>query len=222
MRRFYYQDGNDEHEENAVIEQMVLEPSTENEPLLSAELRAQTAALHQAAEYRLGLPNSVNSREDYTALLARFYGLYQPLETRLAAATSGHDLAPLLQSRHQTERLADDLRSLGTDPGSLPLAPASALPALPDVSAALGAHYVLEGSTLGGAIILRDLEKRLGSQITAATRFFGGRGKSLGPMWQSFRTELDAYGKAWPRRRETVVIAAQQTFDAMLSWCASP
>lgn len=210
------------HEDDVVIEQLVLDATTQPEVLLSAELRTHTACLHRTTEDRLGLPGCIRSRADYKSWLARFFGLYQPLESRLAALTDGTPLGPMLQARRQTPALRGDLLALGANPDRLPRASAATLPALPDFAAALGAHYVLEGSTLGGVLILRDLQSRLGDTLGEATRFFGGRGKSLGPMWHSFRAELDAYGQSWPRRRADVVTGAQQTFEAMLAWCNSP
>jgi heme oxygenase len=218
----FLSDENHHHEEHVVIEQLVLDSATQPEVLLSAQLRAQTACLHRAIEDRLGLPSSIRTRDDYIAWLGRFYGFYDPLEARLAALTSESALDPMLQTRRQTPGLRRDLRALGVDPGSRELAPAAILPSLPDFAAALGAYYVLEGSTLGGVFILRDLEARLGDAIAGATQFFGGRGKSIGPMWHSFRAELDAYGQTRPRHRADVVTGAQQTFKAMLVWCASP
>ena len=191
-------------------------------PPLSAELRLQTAPLHRATEDRLGLPGAIRTRDDYTAWLARFYGFYRPIEAKLTALTSDTALFPLLQARRQTPRLRDDLLALGLDPDGQPLAPAAGLPVLPSLASALGAYYVLEGSTLGGVLILKALEARLGSTIAGATQFFGGRGKSVGPMWQSFRAELDAFGEASPAERAEAVTGAQQTFQSMLTWCARP
>jgi hypothetical protein len=46
--------------------------------------------------------------------------------------------------------------------------------------------YVIERATLGGRLILPDLEPRVGASIAGATRFFGGRGEAVDPMWRSF------------------------------------
>ncbi len=205
-----------------MIEQLIIDPPTSPEISLSSGLREQTAALHRATEARLGLPGAIRTRDDYTAWLARFYGLYCPLEAKLTALTSETALGPMLQQRKQTPQLREDLGALGINPDDLPLAPASILPLLPDFAAALGAHYVLEGSTLGGVLILRAVETRLGDAVAGAARFFGGRSNSVGPMWHSFSGQLDAYGQAWPSRRADVVTGARQTFEAMLLWCAPP
>ena len=91
-------------------------------------------------------------------------------------------------------------------------------PDLPTFAHALGALYVLEGSTLGSRFILRDLETRIGAQIAGATRFLGGRGEAVRPMWQSFKAALDNFGREKPDLRADVVTGAERVFRAILVW----
>jgi heme oxygenase len=69
-------------------------------------------------------------------------------------------------------------------------------------------------------MILRDLEARLSPQICGATRFFGGRGDSVGPMWRSFRAALDSFGLAQPQLCADAVMGAECCFIAMQAWFA--
>jgi heme oxygenase len=94
------------------------------------------------------------------------------------------------------------------------------LPDLPTFAHALGALYVLEGATLGGRVILRDLDARLGTSIAGATRFFGGRREAVGPMWLRFRALLDDFGRERPELHADVTAGAQHVFRAMLVWFA--
>ena len=205
-----------------VTSQTMVEPA----PSLSAQLRAQTAPLHARIETLLGLPASIRSREDYLLWLGRFLGFYEPLERALAAFPGWEAFGCALPARTQAPCLANDLGALAADPRQPPRIASELLPALPSFSHALGAAYVLEGATLGGRIILRDLEPRMGAALAGATRFFGGRGKATGPMWQSFQAALDAFGRAHPGRCADVVTGAQRTFRALLAWfapfCAVP
>lgn len=124
-------------------------------------------------------------------------------------------------SRSHTRSLTRDLLALGIDPANLPRAPTALLPKLPSLAQALGACYVLEGATLGGRVILRDLQARLGSEIADATSFFGGRGDSVGPTWQEFRAVLDRFGQQHEAQLVHVVAGAERTFQAMLDWFAA-
>jgi heme oxygenase len=114
--------------------------------------------------------------------------------------------------------LAADLQAIGVDPDRVPRAPAKLLPGLPTFAHAIGAFYVLEGSTLGGRVILRDVEARIGQQITGATRFFGGRGTAAGQTWQTFKTALDAFGYKSPNLGANVASGAECVFRAITAW----
>ena len=185
---------------------------------LSAQLRERTAPLHRQIETLLRLPDTIRSRADYQDWLGRFLGLYDPLEVLLAEFSEWDSLGLSMLSRDHSCCLVDDLVVLGMNPRGLPRAPPALLPDLPSFAHALGALYVIEGATLGGRLILRDLEPRIGASIAGATRFFGGRGEALGPMWQGFRAALDKFSLKQPRLCADVVVGAERTFQAMLVW----
>jgi heme oxygenase len=58
---------------------------------------------------------------------------------------------------------------------------------LTSLPAALGAFYVLEGSTLGGRFLLPEVQARLGD---VPTSFLAGYGDRTGRMWKQTRTAL--------------------------------
>ena len=187
-------------------------------PTLSALLREKTAPLHEEIETLLGLPGAIRTPDDYPAWLGRFLGIYEPLECTLAAFTEwgGAGISP--PARDHAACLAADLIALGADPAAVPRTEPAWLPLLPAFPYALGALYVLEGATLGGRVILRDLEARIGPSIDGATSFFGGRGDTAGPMWKNFRAALDRFGLERPLDRDHVVEGAERTFRAILAW----
>jgi heme oxygenase len=189
-------------------------------PSLSDELRARTVPLHGQIEILSGLPGAIRTRDDYLAWLGRFLGLYEPLEHILATFPEWPAFGLALPSPSHSACLADDLAALGIDPGGAPRASPAALPDLPTFAHALGAFYVLEGSTQGRRVMLRELRACLGDPIASATRFFGGRGEAVGPMWQSVRAALDAFGRAEPQLRADVIEGAERTFRALLAWFA--
>jgi heme oxygenase len=191
---------------------------TEPDDLLSVRLRRTTAPLHAKVERVLGLPGAVRYRQDYCRLLGRFLGIYEPLEQVFQRFDDWDRLGLAPASHAHVVNLTLDLSALGIDLGRLPRAPPRMLPNLPTFPHALGALYVLEGATLGGRVILRALESRMGGQIAGASRFLGGQCAAAGPTWQSFRASLDDFGRAQPGRCVDVLSGADRMFRANLAW----
>lgn len=84
-----------------------------------------------------------------------------------------------------SERLAADLADLTRSP----LAPAEP-PCIRNDAEAWGVRYVLEGSALGGQVILRDAAA-LGLSACHGARYFAGNGQDTGRHWTQFLLELD-------------------------------
>ncbi|UZE49010.1 biliverdin-producing heme oxygenase [Rhodopseudomonas sp. P2A-2r] len=187
---------------------------------LSAQLRQRTAPLHREIEVLLRLPGAICNRGDYQDWLGRFLGFYDPLEHSLAKFAGWDSLGLLTPPRHHSCALVDDLVGLGVDPRELPRASPALVPDLPTFAHAIGALYVIEGAALGGRMILRDIEPRIGAAIAGTTQFFGGRGGAVGPAWQEFRLALDEFGYMEPEHCVEVVDGAQRTFRAMMVWFA--
>jgi heme oxygenase len=188
---------------------------------LSIQLRIRTSCLHSQIEALLGLPAAIQTLDDYRGWLCRFLGLYAPLEHGLASfgAWSDHGLA--LPSPSHSACLAADLAVLGIDPAGVLRTPPALLPQLPTFAHAIGALYVLEGSTLGGRVILHDVERRIGTHLTGltgATQFFGGRASAVGLIWQRFKAALDAFGSARPYLSPDVISGAESAFRAIEAW----
>jgi heme oxygenase len=183
--------------------------------LLSVRLRLATAELHRQAERTLDLPGSIQGRASYATTLGRFYGLYAPLERALSRHLEWSSLGLDLQQRSHSRRLASDLTALGAWPCP---EHASSLAWLTSFPHALGALYVLEGSTLGGRIILRRLEELQIGVPADAMAFFGGYGAETGAMWRSFSETLDAFGERRPEAQGAVQEGAQSTFQSVIAW----
>jgi heme oxygenase len=185
---------------------------------LSLRLKAETSEAHRRVESRLGLPESISNIAGYRDCLTAFYRLYHPLEKALAQFQGWSGLGIELAARTHAPRLRADLTALGVDVVQLSDAPASVLPRLSSFAHAVGALYVLEGSTLGSQIILRHLRGVLGEEIAGADSFFAGHGQQTGTLWNSFRTSLDAYGWEYPESIPNVIEGAVSTFTAVGDW----
>lgn len=181
-------------------------------------LRDATRLLHERVEASVDLPARTRTRAGYRALLAALLGLHAPLERRLAALdwpSAGLDF----EARRKAPLLAADLRALGVDPDAVPQRPL--WPAVDGLAAGFGCLYVLEGATLGGQIIAREVERTLGLGPGSGASFFGSYGREVGPMWRAFGRALDAYATT-PERLERAAAAAAATFGAFERAVGSP
>ncbi len=184
-------------------------------------LREETRPQHQALEAALplGRPGLDLSKDPtlYRALLLRFWGFYVTWEAE-AAQHATPTLAHVLAARRKLPLLTADLATLGADPTAAPRLHPAALPSFHDNPAALlGSMYVVEGSTLGGQLISRELECAGSFRHGCGYSFFQGYGAATGRQWRSFTLLLES---APPGQADCIVAAAQHTFSAFAGWFA--
>ncbi|MCR0983226.1 biliverdin-producing heme oxygenase [Roseomonas populi] len=168
-------------------------------------LRAETRPDHDRLENGLRLADPGLTPARYRAVLERFYGFWAGWEPRLAAAL-GDDA--FFAPRRRLYLLQDDLRALGIRPEGLP---ACLPPPLRDRGEAMGSLYVMEGSTLGGRVILKRLDEI--GLAEGARSYFAGHGEATGAMWRSFLARLEAEPDA-----EAVLRGAKDTFATLADW----
>lgn len=177
---------------------------------LLARLRSDTADLHAAVEGATGLPQSVQSREDYCALLTQLLRFHVSAESALGAEAWSLRWAGLgidLSRYRRSSLLVDDLTVLGVR------LPCPAEPAPLGVStfpAALGCLYVVEGSALGGRVIAPAIRRQLGD---VPASFFDSAGREHPSPWRDLRRALQQYGESEPDH-DDVVDGARMTFVA--------
>jgi heme oxygenase len=151
-------------------------------------LARNTRARHRIAERALNVPLAFSSRENYATLLGRLWSVHDAYEERLAPlnwCSLGVDFA----SRRRAGWLAEDLMTLG----ALRPKPIGPLARITTIERALGCLYVLEGSSLGGQILLREALKLPGVSITHGARFLHGHGPQTRAMWSNFLRTLNTY-----------------------------
>lgn len=186
-------------------------------------LKAETADLHERVERAVPVL-AVRSLADYRDLLERFAALYARIETRVHCCEGLASVVPDVRARIKLPHLERDLQQLGV---VRRLVGPAHVPAIRSVAAALGALYVLEGATLGGQIIARQLRRELGSAVEPCIAFFSGYGERTGPMWKRFRADTDRFlaRLAEPERAAAeveIVAAARETFLVFESWFGAP
>lgn len=189
-------------------------------PPVLQDLRAGTAELHIALEKRLPFFSDTLDSNAFVRLMQAYYGFYQPLESALldsGVIPVDFDLAPRLKAL----TLFNDLRAQGLTTetiGHLPLC--QSLPVIDSSAACLGVLYVLEGATLGGQILRREIASRLSLDADSGAAFLDIYGAATGRRWRDF---IDYLGSRTldAGEREAVVAAAQTTFSCFERWLES-
>lgn len=183
---------------------------------MRAALRSRTAEAHQQLESRLAGFSWLESIEEYAAMLERLWGFYATVEPalRVAAGAAADDL---LRGRAKLPLLAADLATLGRSEPELDRLPrADGIPPLSGVPGVLGALYVLEGATLGGKVIEREVSRRLGLGRRSGTSFFGAYGSDVARRWRQLGEIIEHAGRAGGT--EAMLETATRTFAALDRW----
>jgi heme oxygenase len=189
--------------------------------MIMLALKEQTAALHHrlsANPYSTGILQGQTSLAHYRAFLERFYGFYAPVEACLAAEPSLAAADFDFEARRKAHLLAIDLRVLGaTDDAIAGLPRCWNLPDTTGLARAVGTMYVLEGATLGGQIITRNLRELFGLDAGRGCAFFNSYGREVGPMWKAFGAFASTHADG-PAFEALAIAAASETFEKMDAW----
>jgi heme oxygenase len=180
-------------------------------------LRLETRDQHRKLEHTVDLKSRFESRAEYVDLLQRMLGLHEPLEQALLRLDwSGTGIEP--GERRKSPWLEADLMALGNSAAEIARLPRCAeLPVLDTLARGIGCLYVLEGSTLGGDVIARQLATRLQMGPGNGARFYASYGERLHAMWATFGADADRacnHQAACDEARD----AARDTFECFERW----
>lgn len=151
-------------------------------------LRLATAAAHSNLERILATRNYFDSQDGYIDYLRRFLAFHEEAERYLDAASASQYI-PDWKDRRRAHLARIDLQTLRGSVGAL--APSSGrLPELSRVEQVLGVAYVLEGSTPGGAFLLKQLTP-LGISASHGGSYLASYGNERSKMWQRFLATLE-------------------------------
>ena len=156
---------------------------TRQSPTLRSILRDATAAEHACLDAQLGALDLCKAA-GYRRFLEINAAALLPLEQALVRAGVRRVL-PDWDDRARTRAILTDLSRLGGRPRPLDV------PELPDRFAVLGILYVLEGSRLGAASLLRKVCQCSDPDVSGNTAFLShGAGR---PLWPSFLAILESH-----------------------------
>lgn len=189
-------------------------------PPVLQDLRAGTAERHIALEKRLPFFSEALDSKAFARLMQAYYGFYLPLESalrRCSAFPVDFDLGPRLK----TPTLRSDLRALGLSSEAIDgLSICPSLPFVDSHAACLGVLYVLEGATLGGQVLRREIARRLDLDADSGAAFLQVYGEATGRRWRDFIEYLGSRPMD-ADEREAVVRAAHATFSCFERWLES-
>lgn len=181
-----------------------------NTPEIILILRARTRSEHEALETTVGLDARIADPERRRALVAGFQGLHADAEPVLEpwlGALAGLDFS----GRRRLDRIEEDLKTLGGT-----TIPSRERPRVSSLGHALGLFYVLEGSSLGGRVIHRQLSDK--HMNLRGLSFFDPYGDQTGARWRAFTEILDREHLAGRADSDDVVAGALDGFRLARLW----
>ncbi len=181
-----------------------------------ALLRSSTNQLHEALEARLVIARPDVTAEQYRDYLAALWGWLVPFEGRLWSAPWPPSVQPELR-RNKCLWMLEDMVALGMTRPALEVLPRCDTPApLSSAAERFGVAYVIEGSQLGGQVLLQ----RIGPAMAPHTpRYLQGYGAETAARWRSFVTALDA--TLDDAALDVAADTARQTFAGLAEWFAA-
>lgn len=174
--------------------------------MISSILKEETKSEHDKTEESLQSKKIFDrsyTLEDYKNLLIHNYLLiskYEPQVNKLLV--SYPELK--LDLRTKINAITTDLNNLGVD-----LNNDFNADKLDNEAEAFGALYVMEGSTLGGNVIMKQLRKNPAFE-DITFNYFGIYGGKTGLLWQEFKAFLD--GKINEKDYESCITGARKAY----------
>ncbi|WP_207535484.1 biliverdin-producing heme oxygenase [Desertivirga arenae] len=180
---------------------------------LSLVLKDKTDISHQQLEKLLvGKLKSIAVEADYIEILKKFYGYIKPLEERISKNLDINKV-PDYPERRKSDALELDLQYFNT---TSDVSLCDDLPVVTNTYEAIGALYVLEGSTLGGTIISKMVSAKLGLSASEGLSFFYSYGSETMKMWEQFKIALNT--RVAEEDWNMVIIGADETFIKFRNW----
>lgn len=163
-----------------------LPPAEQNEETRAKRMKAATHAAHAEIDRRIMAAAPFASRANYGRFVRIQYRIHQAVDPLFRNPALGA-LLPDLADRRRLDLVEQDARDLSV---ALPaLGAAADLP--PGIAPALGWLYVVEGSNLGAAFLLKAAAK-LDLSETFGARHLAGHPSGRGLHWRTFTAALNA------------------------------
>jgi heme oxygenase len=177
-------------------------------------LKTFTTSSHQKLEKSVvKLIHTLQTSADYSYLLNLFYRYFAGLE-RLIERQNIKKYLPDYDERRKANLLLEDLLALHLS--SPEICEKAYLPFIDSPFQALGAIYVMEGSTLGGVYIIKMIQKKLSGNKNIF-HFFSGYGDRNPLMWSRFKKALD-HSTVEEEEMALILSGAEDSFHKFYEW----
>ena len=157
--------------------------------MISETLKADTKILHDRVEAKFNsgkIFNGTFELNDYRNLLQYNYLFLLNFENAVFSAISAQNAKEInLENRKKLALIEKDMEdfAIGTSPLQIPVA-------IKNEAEAFGILYVMEGSTLGGNMIAKQLSKNPDFQEVTFS-YFRCYGDRTGSYWKNFKEVMD-------------------------------
>lgn len=179
-----------------------------------ADLRETTSPAHKALE-ELPLSKSIVSAEltlsDYACYLSRMYAYVREFESKIFPLLL--PVFPDIDQRKKASWIEKDLEAL-KNKTPLPAIPSFEFKSGPSLAYDVGRMYVLEGSTLGGKFIYKNVQKTLALDEIQGAAYFNGYGQQTGQRWSSFIGQFSDFALSSGKEQE-IIKGANEAFETM-------
>jgi heme oxygenase (biliverdin-IX-beta and delta-forming) len=179
-----------------------LERLQENEASRTKRLKAVTRTSHERIDNRIMAAAPFADKQRYSRFLTMQHAFHRDLDAlffdiRLDA------LLPDLAGRRRLALIERDFADLGLAVPQISKAPYFSKEQPIDLAEALGWLYVIEGSNLGAAFLLKDAAK-LGLHEDFGARHLAGVPEGRGLHWRTFTKALDSIDLTGEQERSAV------------------
>lgn len=192
-------------------------PVAEVEPSRTKRMKAATRQAHEVLDKFIMASQPFASRENFGNFVKTQYLFHRDLDVFFANEILD-GLLPDLKGRRRLAYIEQDLADLELE------VPAGAEPRFTedttfDLPEAMGWLYVVEGSNMGAAFLLKDAAK-LGLNEDFGARHLAGAPEGRGLHWRTFRESLDEI-ELTQEEENRAVAAAENAFRAVHSYAVT-
>lgn len=184
-------------------------------PSFLENLRSTTAQSHtnlEALPISASIMNPQVTNSEYALYLDLMHDVVKDAEENIFPALG--DIITDLKDRSKNHLLEQDLKALGYTKANTEAKPLSASLENSSKAFAMGIFYVVEGSSLGGRVILKNINAALGHDIENGASYFGGYGGQTGSHWKNFLVQLTQY-EAQNNNADEIIAGADYAFNAI-------
>lgn len=184
----------------------------QREPSRTKRMKAATTAAHEALDSFIMSAKPFDSRENFGKFVQTQHLFHSDLDALFFNETLDR-LLPDLQGRRRLSFIVQDLNDLSISTPETRPTRFTVDDAGFDLPEALGWLYVIEGSNLGAAFLLKDAAK-LGLDDTFGARHLAGAPEGRGLHWRTFVAALDAI-ELTEEEEDRAIAGAEAAFRAV-------